>query len=77
MFVRHRLELTYKQTVKSTYSLEDWIAHGAPTPDRAARILEMMEASANADRSGLNVRVTNGRIFFSHTGASYVMRRKH
>ncbi len=49
MFARQGLDLTYKQTVKSTYSLEDWIAHGAPTPDRAARILEMMEASANED----------------------------
>ena len=76
MFARQGLDLTYKQTVKSTYSLEDWIAHGAPTPDRAARILEMMEASANEDKSGLNVRITNGRLFFSHTGASYVMRRR-
>lgn len=76
MFSRQGLELTYKQTVKSTYSLEDWMAHGAPTPDRAARILEMMEASATSDKSGLNVRITNGRLFFSHTGASYVMRRR-
>jgi ubiquinone/menaquinone biosynthesis C-methylase UbiE len=76
MFASLSMDLTYKQTVKSTYSLEEWITHGAPPPDRAARILEMMEASANTDKSGLNVRITNGRLFFSHTGASYVMRRR-
>jgi hypothetical protein len=76
MFARMGLELTYKQTVKSTYSIEDWMAHGAPAADCAARILEMMEASVQEDKSGLNVRVTNGKLFFSHTGSSYVMRRR-
>ena len=76
MFTRFGLEVTYKQTFKSTYSIEDWIAHGAPTADRAARIVEMMEASVTEDKSGLCVRITNGRMYFSHIGASYVMRRR-
>jgi ubiquinone/menaquinone biosynthesis C-methylase UbiE len=76
MFSRLGLELTYKQTFKSTYSVADWIAHGAPTAERAARIMEMMEASVAEDKSGLAVRVTNGKMYFSFIGASYVMRRR-
>ena len=77
MFARAGLELTYKQTVKSTYSIEDWIAHGGPSADCAARILELMAASAVEDKSGLNVRITDGKMSFSHTGASYVMHRRN
>jgi len=76
MFTRFGLELTYKQSFKTTFSIEDWIAHGAPTAERAARIVEMMEASVATDKCGLSVRITNGKMYFSHTGASYVMRRR-
>lgn len=76
MFARFGLELTYKQTFKSTFSIEDWIAHGAPTAYCATRIVAMMEASVAEDKCGLSVRITNGKMYFSLIGASYVMRRR-
>jgi ubiquinone/menaquinone biosynthesis C-methylase UbiE len=76
MFADQSLELTYKQTVKSSYNLDEWIAHGAPTPDRVTRIYAMMEGSLDEDCSGLSVRRANGQLFFSHTGANYVARKR-
>jgi len=76
MFAEQGFDLTYKQTVKSSYSIEEWIAHGAPPPEQAARIRELMAASIAEDKSGLNVRRVNDTMFFSHTGASYVIRKR-
>lgn len=75
-FRDHSLNLTYKQTVKSSYGVDEWIAHGAPPPESVARIHQMMEASLEIDRTGLSVRRTKDGISFSHTGASYVVRRR-
>jgi ubiquinone/menaquinone biosynthesis C-methylase UbiE len=76
IFRDHGLDVTYKQTVKSSYGLEEWIAHGAPPAESVARIHQMMESSIETDRSGLSVRRTKDGLSFSHTGASYVMRRR-
>jgi len=75
MFAEQNFALTYKQMVKSSYSIDEWIAHGAPAAEQDARIRELMSASIEKDRSGLDVRVVNGVMHFSHTGASYVMRK--
>ena len=76
MFAAQGFDLTYKQTIKSSYSIEEWIAHGAPAPAQAAQIHELMSASLAADKSGLDVRRVNDTMFFSHTGASYVIRKR-
>jgi ubiquinone/menaquinone biosynthesis C-methylase UbiE len=76
MFSEQGFDLTYKQTIKSSYSIEEWIAHGAPPAENAARIHELMAASIAGDKSGLNVRRVNETLHFSHTGASYVIRKR-
>ncbi|HLW70068.1 MAG TPA: class I SAM-dependent methyltransferase [Candidatus Binataceae bacterium] len=76
MFADQNFALTHKQTVKSSYSIDEWIAHGAPAAAEAAQIRALMRASIEEDRSGLDVRMVNGVIHFSHTGASYVMRKR-
>jgi hypothetical protein len=35
-----------------------------------------MDESRGADSTGLDVRITNGVMHFSHTGASYVMHKR-
>src|SRR5208283_4134862 len=45
MFAEQGFDLTYKKTVKTSYSIEEWIAHGAPPPAQAARIRDLMAAS--------------------------------
>jgi ubiquinone/menaquinone biosynthesis C-methylase UbiE len=75
-FAEQGFDVVYKQTVKSSYSIDEWIAHGAPPAADAARIHAMMGESLGADSTGLDVRITNGVMHFSHTGASYVMRKR-
>lgn len=58
---------------ETSYDLESWMAHGGPPPERRARIIEIMEASLETDRSGLKVRRQNGQIWFSHTGVTYAL----
>jgi ubiquinone/menaquinone biosynthesis C-methylase UbiE len=67
------LEVTYRGGRDTSYDLESWMAHGGPSPERRARIIEMMEASLAADRSGLKVRRQDGQIWFSHTGVTYAL----
>jgi ubiquinone/menaquinone biosynthesis C-methylase UbiE len=72
MFADAGLKITYRGGRETHYDLESWMAHGGPSPERRAQIFEMMEASLQTDRSGLNVRRHNGQIWFSHTGVTYV-----
>jgi ubiquinone/menaquinone biosynthesis C-methylase UbiE len=76
IFAEHDLEVILKQERKSSYRLDDWIAHGAPPPEDASRIVAMMEASLETDRCALDVRRENGALHFSHTGVSYVLRKR-
>ncbi|MBV8454117.1 MAG: class I SAM-dependent methyltransferase [Deltaproteobacteria bacterium] len=76
MFAAQRLDVLHKEPRKSSYTLDAWIAHGAPAPTQEAQIRELMAASVAEDRSGLDVRVMDGVIGFSHTGMSYVLRKR-
>lgn len=67
------LEVAYRGGRETSYDLESWMAHGGPPPERRAQIVEMMEASLAADRSGLKVRRQDGQIWFSHTGVTYAL----
>lgn len=69
-------EVAYKQTQKSDFGLEEWIAHGAPPRETAAKITELMEAAIEDDKTGLDIRRENGKIMFTHFGGSYVLRRR-
>ncbi|MGH7934382.1 MAG: class I SAM-dependent methyltransferase [Candidatus Binataceae bacterium] len=76
IFAHQDFEVTFKQTRKTSYRLEDWIAHGAPSAENTAKIFAMMEASIDDDKSALDVRREQGTIWFSHTGVSYVIRKR-
>jgi ubiquinone/menaquinone biosynthesis C-methylase UbiE len=69
LIVRFQTEVTYD------YELEEWMAHGGPDAATAAQIRALMEASIDADRSGLNVRRQDGGIWFSHRAVAYVLER--
>jgi len=75
MIAETGLEAVYRGGRETSYDLESWMAHGGPPPDRRAQIVEMMEASLAADRSGLKVRRENGQIWFSHTGVTYALEK--
>lgn len=76
IFAQQRLEIVYKQTRKDDFSMEEWIAHGAPSRENTAKIVELMEAAVEDDKAGLRVRRENGKLCFSLTGASYVLRKR-
>jgi len=73
MIAEAELEVTYRGGRETSYDLESWMAHGGPPPESRAQIIEMMEASLAADRSGLKVRRQDGQIWFSHTGVTYAL----
>lgn len=76
IFAGQRFGVVYKQTRKTTFNMEEWITHGAPSRENTARIVELMEAAIEGDKAGLRVRRENGKLCFSHTGASYVLRKR-
>jgi hypothetical protein len=55
------------------YELEEWMTHGGPDEATAAQIRQLMEASVDTDRCGLNVRRHDGRVWFTHCAAAYVL----
>ena len=73
MIAEADLEVSYRGGRETSYDLESWMAHGGPPPERRAQIIEMMEASLEADRSGLKVRRQDDQIWFSHTGVTYAL----
>ena len=75
MFDAAGLELKASHERHSSYTVEEWIAHGAPPPEVAAEMRRLMEASIEGDKTGLNVRREAGELCFSHGGASYVLRK--
>jgi ubiquinone/menaquinone biosynthesis C-methylase UbiE len=76
IFAEQELDVTYKQTRKTTFTADEFIAHGAPSATTTARILELMETAIEGDRAGLRVRREHGKLCFSHTGVSYVLRKR-
>jgi ubiquinone/menaquinone biosynthesis C-methylase UbiE len=75
MFDSAGLELKASHERRSSYTVEEWIAHGAPPPAVAAEIRRLMEASIEGNKTGLNVRREAGELSFSHSGASYVLHK--
>ena len=59
----------------SDFDLEHWIGMADPPAWKVKSIREMMEASIAGDRSGLDVRLEDGKMVFSYTTA-IVMGRK-
>jgi ubiquinone/menaquinone biosynthesis C-methylase UbiE len=57
------------------YELEEWMAHGGPSPEHAAEIRGLMEASIGGDLSGLGVRRQDGKLWFTYRVAVFVLAR--
>jgi ubiquinone/menaquinone biosynthesis C-methylase UbiE len=53
----------------SSYTLTEWLAHGAPPAEAEAEIRRLMESSIDQDRTGLRVRRAADDLVFSHSGA--------
>jgi ubiquinone/menaquinone biosynthesis C-methylase UbiE len=75
MFAGAGLRVRFQTTGESTEELEAWMRHGGPGQEAAARIRALMRESITEDRTGLRVREEDGRIRFTHTGATYVLAR--
>ncbi len=59
----------------SDFDFGHWIEMADPPAGNVERIREMMEASMKGNRSGLDVRVEDGRIVFSYTTGIVVGRK--
>lgn len=70
------LEVVRRGSAPNPYSLRDWISHGAPPPENVRRIEAMMQASLSRDLTGLQVRMENGELWFSHTGVAWLLRKR-
>lgn len=75
MFADAGLRIRFQATGESTEELEAWMRHGGPDEEAAARIRALMRESIAEDRTGLRVREEEGKIRFTHTGATYVLAR--
>lgn len=76
LFEQHGLEVVRHGTAPNPYSVQSWMSHGGPSAENAAKIEAMMRDSLDVDRSGLDVRMQDGEIWFSHTGAAYLLKKK-
>jgi len=73
LFATAGLTLRLQTAVTYDYELEEWMTHGGPDDATATEIRALMEASIDTDRCGLNVRREDGRIWFSHAAAAFVL----
>jgi hypothetical protein len=53
----------------SSYTVTEWLAHGAPPAEAEAEIRRLMESSVDQDRTGLRVQRVADDLIFSHRGA--------
>lgn len=70
------LEVVRRGSAPNAYSLQDWMDHGAPPPENVRRIVAMMRASLDRDLTGLQVRMEQDELWFSHTGVAYLLKKK-
>jgi ubiquinone/menaquinone biosynthesis C-methylase UbiE len=75
MFGDLGLRVAFEIKGETTYALVDWLRHGGPGPEATQEIEALMRDSIDVDRSGLQVRIENDAIHFTHTGATFVLSR--
>jgi ubiquinone/menaquinone biosynthesis C-methylase UbiE len=73
LFAGAGLAIVAQKTGSVSYDVEEWMAHGGPSPEAAREIVALFEHSLDTDRSGLAVRRDAGRLRFRHTVATYVV----
>jgi len=75
LFRAQRLELLRAPRGEMHYDVEEWIAHGGPDADTAARIRSLLEQSQPGDGAGLGVHWRDGRLRIRHRTAAFQLRR--
>jgi len=75
MFGALGLKVAFEIKGETSYALKDWLRHGGPGPEATQEIEALMRDSIEVDRSGLQVRIENDEIHFTHTGATFVLSR--
>ncbi len=75
MFAEQGLSVLSKVQGETDYSLQEWLDHGGPSDQDAAKIKALMEASLEIDRCGLKVRRESGGLHFTHTGATFLLQK--
>ncbi len=74
LFREQHLEVVRQPAGEMDYDVEEWLAHGGPDADAAARIRSLLEASIDGDGADLAVRRVEGRLCFRHRTAAFVLR---
>lgn len=75
LFEEAGLEVLAQPTSTLSYDADEWMAHGGPDATTAKRIRELLEASLERDRSGLEVQRVDGRLRFRHRTAAFLLRK--
>jgi len=73
LFARLGLRVLFKGRTTIDYSVEEWMSHGGPPPERAREIEERMRLAIAGDAAGLKVRLERGELFFSHTAVAFLV----
>jgi len=75
LFQRAGLQATKTHRGTADYELESWLLHGGPDRATADKIRKLMNANQSNDETGLQVRVEDGVVKFSHQTVVYVLER--
>jgi ubiquinone/menaquinone biosynthesis C-methylase UbiE len=75
LFAAGGLDTRFHAEVPIDMDFEEWLTHGGPDASTSAQIRSLMEASIDADRSGLNVRREDGVIRFTYSTGVFVLER--
>jgi ubiquinone/menaquinone biosynthesis C-methylase UbiE len=69
--------LSIRRCIRSelSYDLDGWIDHGGPSAEKRVRIRELMINQVDRDTTGLNARIENGDVYFSHQTAFYLLEK--
>jgi ubiquinone/menaquinone biosynthesis C-methylase UbiE len=73
MFDKAGLTLVSAPKSPMHYEANEWIEHGGPDESTARQIISLLEASIGDNRSGLQVRREFDKLYFTHTGAAFLL----
>ena len=75
LFERCGARVVFKGHAKVGYSVSEWMSHGGPSVEQAREIERRMRDAIDGDAAGLDVRVENGELWFSHTAVAFLVER--
>jgi ubiquinone/menaquinone biosynthesis C-methylase UbiE len=75
MFANAGLRVDVDGNQQIEYEVEEWMDHGSPDVTVRTEIRRLLAAAEASDLCDLGVRRDAGRLYFSHTGAAFLLRR--